>query len=203
MALRRTKVHRWKNPQETQPNFRRSGGIHERTWMAELVFLPWAFWTDHRAVEDKKCVPLTSILTNLLSQLFVVYAWFLVVYRRLGGDIIRKSFRVVRVCLRFGCLVRSGWKLWFPFFCLLRWVFYLYFYFIYFYFKPPVSFYSILFPTLQVGVVRIQSKIHSFLLVPPPPQHQIKRTDTDPTYPRQLEPQGASAAHPKCTPVFF
>ena len=56
-----------------------------------------------------------------------------------------------------------------------------------------------LFPSLQVEF-RVRSISFHPLRLRPPPQHQIKRTDTDPTYPRHLEPQVASAAHPKCTP---
>ena len=61
-----------------------------------------------------------------------------------------------------------------------------------------------LFPTLQVGVVR-------FLLFSPPPrlllssfspQHQIKRTDTDPTYPRHLEPQVSQVSSASWRAVF-
>ena len=66
------------------------------------------------------------------------------------------------------------------------------------------------FPTLQVGVVRIQSKIHFFL--PRPPQTPSPRSPTPPSpppppppllHPRHLEPQVASEGHPKCTPAFF
>ena len=61
-----------------------------------------------------------------------------------------------------------------------------------------------LFPTLHVGVVRFYFRSTSFLLTPPHPTpnanditypRQLKRTETDRTYPRHLEPQVASVSH--------